>query len=213
MGDLPEEPPAAERTRVLEHSCGPSGWVPVMQLALHGPELPEAEMSTDQQTRKHLIRPASGADLERLLWIEQRSFSTPWTRKMFEAELAGNPFSHLLTARPILGAPAEDGAGEIVGYICFWVVFEELRLMNLAVEASVRRQGIATDLVRHALSVGGTRKAQCTQLEVRVSNVAARALYERLGFRQVAVRTRYYTGPIEDAILMERAEPGHQSAG
>lgn len=169
-------------------------------------------MATDQQTRKLLIRPPSREDLERILSIEQRSFSTPWTRKMFEAELAGNPFSHLLTARPILGAPAEDGAGEIVGYICFWIVFEELRLMNLAVEASVRRHGIATELVRHALSIGRERGAQRTQLEARASNIAARSLYEGLGFRQVAVRARYYTDPVEDAILMEKAERGHNPA-
>jgi len=83
-------------------------------------------------------------------------------------------------------------------------VFEELRLMNLAVEAGSRRRGIAKELVLHALSLARDRGAERAVLEVRASNHAARRLYEGLGFRQVAVRARYYTDPIEDAVLMQR---------
>ncbi len=118
---------------------------------------------------------------------------------MLEAELQ-NPFSRLLTARLM-----PDGrTGEIVGYLCLWIVFEELRLMNLAVEAGSRRRGIAKALVLHALSLARDRGAERAVLEVRASNDAARRLYEGLGFRQVAVRARYYTDPIEDAVLMQR---------
>ena len=88
-------------------------------------------------------------------------------------------------------------------HLCYWVVFEELRLLNLAVDPSVRRQGIATELVQRALADGrrsGTRRAV---LEVRASNHAALALYRTFGFEQTAVRTRYYARPVEDAILME----------
>ena len=118
---------------------------------------------------------------------------------MLEAELQ-NPFSRLLTARLM-----PDGrTGEIVGYLCLWIVFEELRLMNLAVEAGSRRRGIAKALVLHALSLARDRGAERAVLEVRASNEAARRLYEGLGFRQVAVRARYYADPIEDAVLMQR---------
>ncbi len=118
---------------------------------------------------------------------------------MLEAELQ-NPFSRLLTARLM-----PDGqTGEIVGYLCLWIVFEELRLMNLAVEAGHRRRGIATALVLHALSLARDRGAERAVLEVRASNNAAQRLYEGLGFRQVALRARYYSNPIEDAVLMQR---------
>jgi ribosomal-protein-alanine N-acetyltransferase len=94
-------------------------------------------------------------------------------------------------------------AGRIVGYHCFWIVFEELRLMNLAVHASCRRQGIGWALATEAISLGLAQSATKATLEVRVSNEAARALYRRLGFVQVGTRSKYYTHPIEDAVLME----------
>lgn len=119
---------------------------------------------------------------------------------MLEAEVSGNPFSSLVAAW------RDDGErGELVGYVCFWVVFEELRLMNLAVAPHARRQGVARALVRHALSRAREQGADRALLEVRASNEAARRLYAGFGFRQVAVRAGYYTDPCEDAVLMERA--------
>lgn len=119
---------------------------------------------------------------------------------MFEAELSHNPFGRFLTAR----FDPDGGArkGDLVGYMCYWLVFDELRLMNLAVEPSMRRRGIASDLVGHMLSVGRESGAVRAVLEVRASNVAALSLYERVGFRQVALRRRYYTDPVEDAVLL-----------
>lgn len=148
-----------------------------------------------------LIERATVQDLDRILRIEQESFSMPWTRKMFEVELSQNPFGHLYVARP---AGREGGAGDFVGYVCFWVVFEEFRLMTLAVEPSARRQGIGRALLRHALALGCAQGATRAVLEVRASNAAALRLYEEAGFQHVAVRERYYTNPVEDAVLMER---------
>lgn len=119
---------------------------------------------------------------------------------MFEAELSHNPFGRFLTARLDPDGGAREG--DLVGYMCYWLVFDELRLMNLAVEPSMRRRGIASDLIRHMLSVGRESGAVRAVLEVRASNVAARSLYERVGFRQVALRRRYYTDPVEDAVLL-----------
>src|SRR2546423_12724422 len=153
-----------------------------------------------QRTHRILIDRATAPDLERLLRIEEESFSGPWTRKMFEVELEGNPFSYLFAARSIYDGEA---TGDIVGYVCFWVVFDEVRVMTLAVEPSVRRQGIASDLVRFMLAFGRARGAGRAILEVRASNLAARGLYEQMGVRQTAVRTKYYANPTEDAILME----------
>ncbi|MDA2910112.1 ribosomal protein S18-alanine N-acetyltransferase [Nitrospiraceae bacterium AH_259_D15_M11_P09] len=153
-----------------------------------------------RQAARLRIEPATHQDLAPILRIEQASFSSPWTRKMFEADLSHNPFGRFLTAR--LDPDGGARKGDLVGYMCYWLVFDELRLMNLAVEPSMRRQGIASDLIRHMLSVGRESGAVRAVLEVRASNVAARSLYERVGFRQVAVRRRYYTDPVEDAVLL-----------
>ena len=156
-----------------------------------------------QSSRVH-IEPATHHAREQILRIEQESFSAPWTRKMFDAELDGNPFSHLYVARSVHESSAGIERGEVVGYICFWVVFDELRFMNLAVERAARRRGIARELVRHALALGRERGAARAVLEVRASNEAARCLYEQAGFHHLAARAEYYTNPIEDAILMGR---------
>lgn len=156
----------------------------------------------NQQSSRVHIEPATHQAREQILRIEQESFSAPWTQKMFDAELDGNPFSHLYVARSLREGCAGIERGEVVGYVCFWVVFEELRFMNLAVERSSRRQGVARELVRHALALGQDRGAARAVLEVRASNEAARCLYEQAGFHQLAARAKYYTNPIEDAILM-----------
>jgi ribosomal-protein-alanine N-acetyltransferase len=119
---------------------------------------------------------------------------------MFEAEFDGNPFGCITVA---VADDAEGGDAEPIGYVCYWVVFEELRILNLAVAPAFRKRGIGLRLARHALDAGRARGARSADLEVRASNQAARGLYERLGFRQTGVRRRYYVDPTEDAVLME----------
>jgi ribosomal-protein-alanine N-acetyltransferase len=141
-----------------------------------------------------VIEPAGPRDVDALLGVARESFTTPWTRKMFEAELNGNPFARILAARR---------RGEVLGYLCFWLVFEELRLMDLAVAPSARRRGIGRALVAQALHFGRERGASRAVLEARASNEAAHLLYAEFGFRRVALRASYYSEPTEDAILME----------
>ncbi len=94
------------------------------------------------------IEPATADALDEVWAIEQTCFSAPWTRKMLQAELSGNPFANFLLAKcpdPLLGSLV------LAGYFCFWILFEEVRLMNLAVLPPFRRQGVATRLVCSAL--------------------------------------------------------------
>lgn len=119
---------------------------------------------------------------------------------MLEAEMSGNQFAHFLVAKE---AAESTTAAPVVGYLCFWIVFEEVRLMNLAVIKSRRHCGIASSLVGRALQSGLSQSAARAVLEVRSSNTAAQTLYRSLGFRDVSVRPKYYTNPLEDAVLME----------
>lgn len=148
------------------------------------------------------ILPATPDMLSEIILLEEACFSAPWTRKMLEAELTGNPFAHFLVAlrRNSSGGGAES---EILGYHCFWIVFEELRLMNVAVRRSMRRQGVGRALVMEACRLGFEQAATRAILEVRASNDAARSLYTQMGFIQVGKRLQYYTHPTEDALLME----------
>jgi [ribosomal protein S18]-alanine N-acetyltransferase len=134
-------------------------------------------------------------DLEEVLAIEKASFQTPWTRGMFLSELKANPFSHPVVAR-------FPGVTKIIGYACFWIVFDELHLMNLAIHPDHRRRGIGEELARWVLSRGQEKGARTAALEVRESNRPARRLYEKVGFKEIAVRPGYYRNPKEDALIM-----------
>ena len=157
------------------------------------------------------IEPATLGSLSEILKVEEACFSAPWTRKMLEAELSGNPFAHFLVARQE-GTP-DASAETVIGYLCYWIVFEEVRLMNLAVIESMRHRGIAKSLVATALQTGISQSAHRAVLEVRASNQAAQRLYEGFGFSQTAVRPKYYVNPVEDAVLMELDPIVVKSAG
>ena len=163
-----------------------------------GPQ--QMKQTGHRQSEWPLIESANVADLEQILQLEEACFSAPWTRKMLEAELSGNQFAHFLIAK---GSGLEDGTTDIAGYLCFWVVFEELRIMNLAIKASARRRGIARRLVTRTLEIGLEKGASRALLEVRASNDPALLLYEHMGFHRVSIRSRYYSHPLEDAVLME----------
>jgi ribosomal-protein-alanine N-acetyltransferase len=159
-------------------------------------------MNLDVEENATII-PAEAADLDRIVEIALASFTSPWTRQMFEVELSGNPFASLLTARIQKRALHDASRSAIAGYLCYWLVFEELRIMDVAVDPPARRRGLAGMLIRQALRSARESGARRAVLEVRESNVPARTLYERVGFRLVTRRTNYYNHPVEDAILME----------
>ncbi len=138
-------------------------------------------------------------DLDAVLAIEQASFPVPWSRRIFLTELTAPPFSCLCVARP---APDRTSDRAVVGYVCCWVVRDEMHLLNLAVHPDSRRQGIGEELLRYALARSRREGAAVATLEVRASNRAARRLYERAGFGVIAFRPRYYTNPGEDAVVM-----------
>jgi len=139
-------------------------------------------------------------DLPEVLAIEVASFPHPWTGEMFENELARRDISQILVARPAdAGTPPP-----VAGYICVWVLGEEVHINNIAVDPGWRRRGIATALLDAAFDHGRVRGARRAFLEVRVSNIAAQSLYQQFGFQPAGVRKRYYDHPVEDAVIMRR---------
>ena len=139
-----------------------------------------------------------GPDLDAVLQIETDSFTSPWTREMYLAELENVGVSFCYVAR--------DDTGTIVGFCSFWRVLDELHINNLAVLPELRRQGIGTQLLEFALQKGAELGARRATLEVRRSNEIARHLYERLGFATSGIRRAYYTNPVEDALILWREE-------
>jgi ribosomal-protein-alanine N-acetyltransferase len=91
---------------------------------------------------------------------------------------------------------------ECVGFAVLGLAADDAEIESLAVSTSWRRRGIAKRLCKDLLGWAHARGARRTSLEVRVSNTAARALYESLGFHEVAVRRGYYQDPEENALVM-----------
>ena len=136
-------------------------------------------------------------DLSEVLAIESLSFSEPWTEEMFLHELSAQGLAHVLVAR------ADEGSGpRIVGFLCDWIVAGELHINNIAVHPAYRRRGVASHLLEEMLRRAKVIGAKAGYLEVRASNEAANALYQRYGFRQIGRRRNYYDHPREDAIIM-----------
>lgn len=141
------------------------------------------------------------SDLKAVLRIEEASFPSPWSRQMFLSEVTGNPFAHAYVVRA-------EGTDRIIAYVCFWIVFDELHLLNLAVDLPYRGQGIGEEVLRRILVWGWTKGIRTATLEVRASNRAAQRLYDKVGFKHCGTRKSYYSEPQEDAWLFRLTEPG-----
>jgi ribosomal-protein-alanine N-acetyltransferase len=139
---------------------------------------------------------ASPSEIDDVIAIEEASFTNPWTRDMYLAELERPGVSFCYLAR--------NADRQVVGFCSFWRVVDELHINNLAVIPGERRAGIATALLRHVLTEGARLGAVRATLEVRKSNEPARLLYERMGFGVAGVRRGYYSKPVEDAIVLWR---------
>jgi len=146
-----------------------------------------------------LIEPlASPSEIDAILAIEEASFTNPWTREMYLAELRNDGVSFFYLAR--------DPERRTIGFCSVWRVLDELHINNLAVLPACRRAGIGSALLTHVLDEGARMGATRATLEVRRSNEAARQLYERFGFSVVGVRQGYYSNPVEDALVLWREE-------
>src|SRR5712691_6146176 len=143
---------------------------------------------------------SSPEEIDAVLVVEEASFSNPWSREMYLAELENKGISFCFVAK--------DEHGRVAGFCSFWHVLDELHINNLAVLPEFRRAGIAASLLKRVLKEGAALGARRATLEVRRSNDPARLLYERFGFSIASVRRAYYTKPVEDALVLWREDLG-----
>ena len=132
-----------------------------------------------------------------VLELQTSSFTNPWTADALKWELEHSPVSRLY----VLLDDADD-SGRAAAFCACWHLVDELHVNSLAVAPGRRRAGLATKLMQEVLARAKEEGAVRATLEVRRSNEAARALYERLGFAVEAIRPDYYTNPREDALIL-----------
>jgi len=143
------------------------------------------------------IRTLRPKDLDAVMEIQRASFKNPWSVELFRKEMSHDWSTILLAEQGLAG-----GGRRLYGFLIFWLVHDELHVLNVATAPEARRQGVARTLLDTALTRGRQHGCALATLEVRRSNEAALALYRRFGFRPVGVRPNYYVEESEDAVVM-----------
>jgi ribosomal-protein-alanine N-acetyltransferase len=171
-----------------------------------------------------VIKPMRPAHIPALMEIEREAFSLPWPERSYRHEVTQNEFAHYYVLCPrsvthlagpvsawhrlwhVMRRPSTTGTKIILSYGGFWLMYDEAHISTLAVRAKYRRQGLGelmlVALLEEAQRVGALRAT----LEVRVSNLAAQALYAKYGFEQVGRRKAYYNDNREDALILRTPE-------
>lgn len=138
------------------------------------------------------IRRMTKDDLDGIMEVELSSFSIPWTRKMFEDELANKLAVYFA---------AHEGE-RITGYAGMWHVAGEGDITNIGVLPEFRRKGIGGALLGALFAEAKKRNLNLLTLEVRQSNIIAQHMYKSYGFVSVGMRKNYYADNRENAIIM-----------
>ena len=131
-------------------------------------------------------------DIDEILEISSLSFSICWSKNSYIQELT-NPVAKYLVAKI---------DNKVVGFLGTWIVLDESHITNIAIHPNYRNQGIASKLLEELLNYCKNQGCIAYTLEVRSSNKAAKALYEKYNFKQDGVRKGYYENNKEDAVIM-----------
>ena len=144
------------------------------------------------------LRRATIADLDAIMALESSTFATDaWSSESMRSELASRHTYYLFAFDP-------DAPGALAGYGGLLAPQDsgDGDIQTLAVSPDARRRGLGRTLVTALLAEAKSRGAREVFLEVRADNPTARALYDSLGFEQIAVRARYYQPDGVDAQIM-----------
>lgn len=168
------------------------------------------------------VRPMQLADVPAVMAIEHTAFSLPWPEGAYRHEITKNELAHYYvlcfrspsvlqrTASPSWWRRIRTGFQRgieqppevILGYGGFWMMVDEAHISTLAIRQDVRGRGLGEFLLLGLLDEARRLGAQAATLEVRVSNIVARSLYTKYGFRETGRRVAYYHDNNEDALIM-----------
>jgi len=141
-----------------------------------------------------MIRNVDATDFEPVrALLASVSEAASWSADEFRSALQGD-----------LSARVAEEEGIVCGLVVFRTMADEAEILNLAVASARRRRGIGSRLMEDTLAACKTAGVKRIFLEVRDSNDAARNFYLRIGFTEVARRRKYYSGPMEDALVLAR---------
>ena len=155
-----------------------------------------AKVFPDSVERKDLmrLRRMRIEDLPSILEIEAKNYNFPWSEGVFKDCIKSMNYSCWIC----------EELDTIVGYSIVSVAGHEAHIMNICVDPTVQNQGVGSKLLENMIELA-SKKAESIFLEVRPSNKAAIALYEKRGFNEIGIRKDYYPsvqGGREDAVML-----------
>lgn len=140
------------------------------------------------------LRAMTIKDVNGVYEIERLCFTIPWSKDSFRSEIKRNKNANYTVV------VSDDG--NIIGYGGLWLVIDEAHITNVAIHPEYRRLGIARALIKTMMNKASSKNISGMTLEVRESNIAARNLYQSLGFEKGGLRKGYYPDNGENAIIM-----------
>jgi ribosomal-protein-alanine N-acetyltransferase len=155
-------------------------------------------MATRPRERKFEIVPMKDSDLDDIMDIEKLAFRAPWSRQVFVEELERD-WAHVDVLR---ARDPKAARTPVIAFVNYWLVRDEVHVLNVATHPEQRRSGHAARLLEHVIAFAHREKCRYVTLEVRRSNQPAIRLYKKYGFRPVGIRPNYYVEDNEDAIVM-----------
>jgi ribosomal-protein-alanine N-acetyltransferase len=142
---------------------------------------------------QYQFRPMQMDDLDAIMVIEPHIYPYPWTRGNFSDSLSSGYSAWVLVSNE-----------QIIAYSLMMMVLDEAHLLNLSVAKDYQKQGLGRLLLEYMVGIAKNNQMANIFLEVRPSNISAIALYENMGFNEMAIRRAYYptVDGREDAVLM-----------
>lgn len=130
--------------------------------------------------------------LNQLIDLENKSFSTPWSKQAFYDSLNNSNFL-------CFGALTE--CKQLMGYVSLYAISNQRFINNIAVFDEFKNQGVASALLKHIIEKSKADLAEFITLEVRESNLPAINLYKKMDFTKIGVRKNFYSLPSENALI------------
>jgi ribosomal-protein-alanine N-acetyltransferase len=139
------------------------------------------------------------ADLDTIMQIERQVFKYPWSRHMYLVDLQHNRMASYLVV--FSADSGDDRVPPVLAYGGFWLMVDEAHIATVASHPDWRGCGLGQYLMLGLLEQAVARGAVSSTLEVRVGNLPARTLYDKLGYEPRGTRRHYYENG-EDALIM-----------
>ena len=140
-------------------------------------------------------RYANSMDLQAIFQIEESVMPTPWSMKSFQ-DAFDSDYSLIMVV---------TDKDKICGFSILYITAPEAELPDIVIDKAYQRKGLGRGLLEYTISEAKKRSVETLFLEVRVSNTAARTLYQHLDFEEIGKRKYFYSNPVEDAICMSRS--------